>query len=356
MIYSEGQIKVEVPDSLKLTKKNEVFLNENKNLDRDLHVLLIKSLGWKDKSFLDLMGASGIRSLRLAKETKAFNKIVINDFKREAYENMVLNAKQNKVSAEFCNKSAEELLFHLNESFDNIDIDPFGSPIYWVRMASQHVTEGGILSITATDTGALSGSFPEACMRRYHSKSYLSEFYYEAGIRILAKAAIEEASVFDYALTPIFCHAIGHYFRIYFKREHGAKKADKLLEQTKMLSYCPKCLHRTISFDKICPNCKERTTLIGPLFTGKMFDTELLKKMLEQKSEYQELLLSMIDENKLITPWFYTTDRVSKIYKFIEPKRSLLPYAKTHIDPKGFKTEVSISKIVEQFKSLAKKN
>ncbi|VVB76092.1 tRNA (guanine(26)-N(2))-dimethyltransferase [Candidatus Tiddalikarchaeum anstoanum] len=352
MIYSEGKVTIEVPDSEKLLKKNEVFLNENKKLDRDLHVILINSLDWKAKSFLDLMAASGIRAIRLAKETKSFNRIVMNDIKKTAYDNMKLNAERNKIKAEFYNKSSQDLFCELRESFDNIDVDPFGSPVYFIRDAVQHVEKEGILSITSTDTGCLSGSFPTACARRYHSKSYLSEFYYESGLRILAKSAIEEASIYDTALVPIFSHAIGHYFRIYFKKIRGAKQTDNLLKNIQSISYCPYCLHREIGSAKICPNCKKNTTIIGPLFTGKIFDDKLLTNMISQNSEYTELLKRMQEENKIDIPWHYTTDRVSRVYKLTEPPITKLPYARTHINAKGFKTKDSIKEIVEKFKKL----
>lgn len=355
MIYSEGLAKIEVPDSKKLLKTNLVFLNEEKKLDRDLHVILVNSLDWRSKSYLDLMSASGIRPIRLAKETKAFSRILMNDLKPSAYASMKLNSEANGVKAELYNKNAQTLLSGLEESFDAVDIDPFGSPIYYIRDALPRLKNGGILSITATDTGCLSGSFPTAAARRYHSRSYLSEFYYESGIRILAKAAIEEASIFDYALTPIFCHAKRHYFRIYFRKERGAKKTDELLKKNVIISYCPYCLYREIGCSKTCRNCSKPTVVFGPVFSGKMFDTKLLKEMQKNAGDYTEMIEQMIDENSVDLPWHYTTDRVSKIYKLAEPSITKLNYARTHINPKGFKTNETIKEIVEHFKKLQPK-
>lgn len=349
MKYTESSITVNVPKYLIPTRKNAVFLNEHKKLDRDLHVLLINCLSWKNKSYLDLMSASGIRALRLAKETKAFDKIIINDVKKQAIQNAKKNAKLNKVKAEFYNKSSRKLLMELEESVDAIDIDPFGSPIYYIADALPRLKKNGIMSVTATDTGALSGTFPTTCIRRYHSKSYLSEFYYESGIRILAKAVIEQASPYDTALEPFFAHATRHYFRIYFRKQKGAKKADALVKKNKFISYCPKCLHREISNNSICPNCKNKTIIFGPLYTGDLFDKKLLKKMIKKSKEHSELLSKMLDEAGVDTPWFYTTDRIAKKYKVAEPRMKNLPCAKTHITPKGFKTKKQIKKLLGDY-------
>ncbi len=91
------------------------------------------------------------------------------------------------------------------------------------------------------------------------------------------------------------------------------------------------------------------------MFSGKLFNDELLKKMVKIGGEYEELLVKMQEENRIAVPWHYTTNSISKMYKIAEPRLSFLPYARTHINPKGFKTEETIKEIVERFKSAAKR-
>ena len=348
MNYTEGLITINAMKADKLSRKNDVFLNEHKRFDRDINIILLNSLGWKNKTYLDLMSASGIRALRIAKETKCFKIILMNDLKKTAFNNLKKNAEKNGVKAEFYNKDAHELLCSLDTGVDYIDVDPFGSSIYFIVEAVKKLSRGGILSITNTDTGALSGTFPKTCLRRYHSKSYLSEFYYESGIRILAKAVIELGSTYDVALVPIFAHATRHYFRIYFKKVKGAKKADDLVKNIAFISYCKKCLERRVGAKEEC-GCGEKMIIIGPLFTGRMYDKKLVKTM-KMKGDYEDFFNKVVEEADSDAPWFYTTDRISKVYKIPEVRMRDVKYARTHINPKGFKTMENIGSILKSFK------
>ena len=348
MKYTEGQISINVPGRDKLARKNLVFLNEEKKFDRDIHIILLKALKQTNKSYLDLFGASGIRGLRIAKETKYAGKIVFNDLKKTAYNNIKKNAAANKVKAFFFNNDARELLCSLDFGVDAIDIDPYGSPIYYIIDAVKALSRGGLLSITATDTGALSGTFPKTCRRRYHSTSYKSEFYYESGLRILAKECINLCSTFDVALIPIFAHATRHYFRIYFKKVKGAGEADKLIKNIDYISYCPKCLEREIGIKELC-NCGNKRILIGPLFTGNLYDINLVRKM--SKSDLcPDFFKKILEEAEVNIPWFYTTDMIAKKYKIREPRMKELNFARTHINPKGFKTKKSIKEFLRLIK------
>ncbi len=346
MKYTEGLITINVPSRAILNKKNIVFLNEHKRFDRDIHILLLNSLGWKNKTYLDLMSASGLRALRVAKETKCFNRILMNDLKSVA--NMKENADDNKVKAEFFSKDARELLCTQDLGVDYIDVDPYGSSIYFIVDAMKKLSRGGVLSITNTDTGALSGTFPKTCKRRYHSTSFKSEFYYESGIRILAKECINLASTHDVALVPVFAHATRHYFRIYFKKVKGAEEADNLMKQINYVSYCSKCLHREVGVRTKC-ECGESMILIGPMFVGNLYDIKLVKNMRKQ-GEYADFFDKILEEAGNVMPWFYTTDNISKKYKLVEPSIKKFKYTRTHINPKGFKTNKSIKEIVESFK------
>ncbi len=353
MIYEEGSAKVNILKKDVPTRKDEVFLNDNKSFDRDIHLLLIKSLGWKKKSYLDLFSASGIRGIRIANESNCFSRVIMNDLKKSAVNNIKKNILLNNAkNCEVLNLDAGELLRNNDlGGIDAIDIDPFGSPIYFVADAMKKLSRGGILSVCATDTGALSGTFPKTCKRRYHSNSYLSEFYYESGIRILIKEIINIASSYDVALQPIFSHATRHYFRAYFRKVKGANEADKLIKQIDYISYCPKCLSREIGIKEVC-ECSEKRVLIGPLFVGKLFDGELVAKM-KSFEEHPDFFEKIAEESEANVPWFYTTDSVCKRHKLrIEPRIAKLGYARTHINPKGFKTQESIDEIVKKFKKI----
>lgn len=351
MIYSEGNAKINVSNKdLVPSKDDEVFLNENKKFDRDINILLLNSLGWKDKICVDLMSASGIRGLRISKETDCFKKIILNDVKKTAVTGIKKNVKLNTVkNCKVFNLDAYEFLSNHNGGVDYIDIDPFGSPVYFIVDAVKKLSRGGILGICATDTGALSGTFPKTCQRRYHSLSYLSKFYYESGIRILIKECINLISTYDVALEPVFAHATRHYFRVYFRKVKGAIKADELIKKINYISYCPKCLHRDVGIKENCV-CGNKTILIGPLYVGQIFDEKIANKM-KSFGKYEEFFNKILDEIKADVPWFYTTDFICKKHGLeFEPRIKELGYYRTHINPKGFKTKEPISEILKKFK------
>ncbi|MFA5303626.1 MAG: hypothetical protein WC393_03760 [Candidatus Nanoarchaeia archaeon] len=350
MIYSEGSVKVNVSRKELIPKKaDEVFINEHKKFDRDIHVLLLNSLGWKNKTYLDLMSATGLRALRISKETKCFSKIILNDSKKSAVNNIKKNIELN--NAKNCivyNLDAYELLHSLERGVDAIDIDPFGSPIYFITQAIKKLSRNGILSVCATDTAALSGTCPKTCIRRYHSRSFLSEFYYESGIRILIKECINLASTYDIALQPIFAHATRHYFRVYFRKVKGAKKADELMKQINYISYCPKCLNRVIGVKDVC-ECTSRFELIGPLFIGQIYDEKVVNKM-KSFNDYPDFFRKVENELKANVPWFYVTDLIAKRHKLgFEPRIETLGFYRTYINPKGFKTDKAIDEILKIF-------
>jgi len=353
MIYEEGGAKVNLLKKDVPTRKDEVFLNDHKSFDRDIHILLLNSLEWTGKSYLDLFSASGIRGIRISKESNCFSRIIMNDLKKSSVSNIKKNIELNNCkNCEVLNLDAGELLRNNDlGGIDAIDIDPFGSPIHFVVDAMKKLSRNGILSVCATDTGALSGTFPKTCRRRYHSNSFLSEFYYESGIRILIKEIIYLASSYDVALIPIFCHATRHYFRAYFRKVKGAGEADNLIKQIDYISYCPKCLNRNIGIINEC-RCGSKNILIGPLFIGNLYDEKLVKKM-KSFGKYGDFFGNILDEISANIPWFYTTDAICKKYKIsFEPKMRDLPFFKTHINPKGFKTNKGIDEIVKIFKGV----
>lgn len=234
----EGAVEIFVPKVEKITSKNEVFYNPAQVVNRDISVLLASCLLAKDAAVLDLLSASGVRAVRFAKECGLKN-IYANDANPAAVKLIKKNAAHNKIKLNISNLRAHEFLatrYKLEDKkFDYIDIDPFGTPVPFLDAAVKALNpRGGILAVTATDTAALCGSAPAACLRKYGSVPLRNELMHEIGIRILLKKIIEVGAQYDLALTPIFCHSTLHYMRVYLQADEGAGVTDKLLEQVGM--------------------------------------------------------------------------------------------------------------------------
>jgi len=189
---TEGKTEVLVFKD-KLTKKgpgskNKVpFYNPTMELNRDLSILINQWLvnnNEKPMHILDGLAASGIRGIRLANELEGDFDVTINDWSEDAYalikKNLERCGLKNVVAS---NRNLNTLLSE--ERFHYIDVDPFGSPVYFIDSAIRGIYNNGIIACTATDTATLCGVYPKVCLRRYGVRSFHSLVMHEIGLRIL---------------------------------------------------------------------------------------------------------------------------------------------------------------------------
>ncbi len=333
-LIEEGKTKLWVYTG-KISKQMEVFFNPAKKFDRDTNVELIKIL--KPRNFLDLLAASGARGIRIANETGT--EVYLNDLNPKAVELMKKNAKENGVEVKIFNEDANKLLVNLDQKFDFIDIDPFGSPIYFIENAIPKLTNGGYLAITATDVAPLCGSAPKRCLMRYSAQSYRVPFSREVGLRILIGAVQRIVSKFEKYAEPIFSFFGGYYYRVYFKIYRKNKPSDLAY-----VSYLN--LERNI-FKFPIKEIKEGIVL-GPLYIG-----ELNRKDILQKIDYEHKTIELLKEECGKPPFYYTTSEIAKHLHTSEVSFSKLKdlenFSRTHFDPKGFRTSENLEEIKKRF-------
>ena len=304
----EGKIQLKVPKGYKLDSKMPVFYNPIQVLNRDISILLLKSIDITERTLrvLDLLAASGARGLRIKKEVKKCD-VTLNDYSKEACKLIKYNAKLNKLKVKTECKPANVLLSGL-DSYDYIDLDPFGTPVPFLDDAIKRLSPHGIIGITATDTSALCGAAVKACLRKYGSKPLRNEFMHETAVRILIKKVQQVAAQYDIALVPIFSHSSNHYIRVYLQKYNSAKKADEILRQHGYIIYCPKCCFRCVAInllpeDDNCDMCKGGLKAIGPVWLGKLWDRDLVKKMVQNintEAESKGKTTTSIQANKLV--------------------------------------------------------
>ncbi len=335
-LFEEGDVRIWASVG-KVSSEMDVFYNPHKKEDRDISVALLNVL--RPKKVLDLLAGTGVRGIRFA---KLGLDVTLNDRSKKAYKIMIRNVKLNKVNAIIRNEDANRLLTE-GEKYGYIDIDPFGSSLPFLDNALKALKVGGYLGICATDTGALAGTYPKVCRRRYGSISYRTEFYNESGIRILIKKVIEMGAQYEYAMKPIYAYDTIQGYRVYFKKERGAKRVDTLLDQIKEIEYCRK--HGTVYCD-----CK-KDVKYGPLFTGKIWDKELAKAIAQTNKRTQ-----LISEEVEYPPFYFDISKLASSLKINEPKLSVvlekLKGVRTSFNPKGFRTRESWERIRRELKRL----
>jgi len=327
------------------TKRHVPFYNPSMELNRDLSILVNQWLIDESKRplhLLDGLAASGIRGIRLANELDGDFQVTINDWDEEASRLIIKNTEYHKLANVTTSKKNLNTL--LSEcKFDYIDVDPFGSPVYFIDAAMRSIHHNGIIACTATDTATLCGVYPKVCVRRYGAQPFHSPAMHEIGVRILLGVICREASKYDKGIEPILSYTTDHYCRTYVQVKNRVSYANTSISH-----------FSTISSKELDVFSDDQETTIGPLWTGRLqhkktiqaLRTILFDKHLQMKRELLRLL-DMLEEEANAPPFFYTTENVASVLKLSPPRMETIfdklknkgyDVFRTHYTPTGFKT------------------
>jgi len=293
------------------SKDDKPFYNPSMELNRDLSIVFIQWLtqnNIKHLNLVDGLASSGIRGIRIANEVKGDYDITINDWNEQAYSLIKKNIEYNKLkNANATQKNLNVLLSE--QKFDYIDIDPFGSPVYYIDSALRSIENNGIISCTATDTAALCGRYIDACLRRYGAIPFHSYLMHEIGLRILIGFFCREAAKYDKGIKPIISYSDDHYFRLYIMIKNGKRHANQSIDNYKRIR-----INHYISVEK--------DDDIGPIWTGKLQNNSILKEirtLLFEKKLRTKLklwkLLSLLEEEADAPIFFYTSELIANMMK-----------------------------------------
>jgi tRNA (guanine26-N2/guanine27-N2)-dimethyltransferase len=358
----EGKAAILVPQEKKISKKLSVFYNPVMKLNRDLSVLLLNALGKKNMQMCLPLAGSGVRGVRflLELDRDIIKYLVLNDYSKEAVRIIRKNIEQNKLSHDHRNtiycQDANMLLLE-SKGFDYIDIDPFGPPTPYLEAAIIRLSRRGILAVTATDTSALAGSSPKACLRKYWAKPLKNEFMHETGIRILIRRVQLVGAAHDRALVPIFSYAKDHYYRVFFSCTKGKRKADAIMEKHGYVIYNRQTLEREVVADTA--HGRKDWEWAGPLWAGKLWDANLVNAMerIAEKEypEHAQLIRTIFSESLIDAVGFYDIHQLAKKFRTAVPTmESLEPIAgasRTHFMGWGLRVSSNAEeKLINIFK------
>lgn len=343
----------------KISKELKVFYNPLMKLNRDISMLVIKSYFNKQIKFCDPMAASGIRELRFLKTIpEMFNKLYIGDISKTAIKNIKKNAKSNKISLKKVKlKQQNAILTMMDEMYDFIEIDPFGSPVPFLDIAIQRIKHEGILSVTATDTATLCGTYPNKTLRKYGIKVEMTHFHEELGLRNLIAYCQVQAAKYDKKITPIISYSQDHYYKIFFKVEDGRQKAIDMIKKLSHITW-----ERKTQDVEILKYEKENS--LGKTYIGKLcnfnFLIEIKKNinLIEDNKKINKLTDKLITELDIVG--YYNIDKIQKENKFtckmkydeiiskLENKGFIV--SRTHNSRVGIKTTAKCKDIMEVMK------
>lgn len=258
-IVREGKAVIKIKKADKISREMEVFYNPVMKLNRDISILLLNSIDGENMQIALPLAGSGIRGIRFLKELikGKIKSINFNDYSIKAVNSIKNDLKLNKINQKKIKIYNEDAnLFLLNSSgFDYIDIDPFGSSNSYLEAAIKRISRNGILAVTNTDTAALTGTYPKACVRKYWSMPKRDYMMHETGLRILIRKIQLIGMQYEKALFPVFSYFKEHYFRVFFQCIKGKKLCDEVAAKHGMFNGA------------------------GPLWLGDLWDGKLANRM-----------------------------------------------------------------------------
>lgn len=359
----EGKAELFLPED---PTRKKAFFNPVAALSRDLTVLYVASLPQDKLDVCDALTGIGVRGIRLFLESGKVRTLWMVDRSHEAIDWVHRNLKINNITEYVFvyEKDANVFFYEHSGVFDLVDIDPFGSPIYFLDGAIRSLKRSGYLTVTATDQKALMGFAPSATLRRYGIKAIRTDMRHEVGLRNLIAVIAFAAAKQEYAFRPQLAFHYRHYYRVmgYLEKYH-AKAGDYLRENTGFIYYCPYCLDRLYTTDIVSTcSCGKPFKAIYPTWIGPTHDKQIIESMLAKLKEMEDFLAHPKVARSLLelilqetNAPVYNLHDVASRYKLSLPGYKWLlnrlpDSSRVHHSPYAIKTSAKIGEIVELMK------
>ncbi len=355
-------------EGLAIIEHDSAFFNPSARFSRDLSVAIARRSN--SRYVLDPTAATGIRGIRYELEADA-ERIVMLEINSSAYKELVANMQRNGVKKGIAmNKSIQEFANTTREKFDIIDLDPFGSPAFYIYDLLKVSKNGTLIMATATDTAVLCGAHPSACIRIYDSMPIHTNICHEVGVRILMGFIARNSVEFNYGIAPKLVFSYKHYMRVILELRHGVKMVKETLSNTGYLYQCRSCDYIGSSRGHVpdmslCPVCGNKLSIGGKLWIGRLYDKELIKGIGEELDhiEGSNEAIKLLDNiyNEVDTPGYFSIPLLTKHmhigavspFKVIDClKEKGFIASPTHFEKSSIKTDAGIEEIKDCISKL----
>ena len=173
---------------------------------------------------LEALAASGLRSMRYAREIPHVDHIITNDMDPAAAAAIALNAEFNGIDARLlqpCRADATLLMYLCRDTtnhFDVVDLDPYGSASPFLDAALQSIADGGLLAVTCTDMQVLAGNgHPDVCHAKYGGFPVRGGHVHEQALRLVLGAIEGVANRYRRSITPLLSISVDFYVRMFIR-------------------------------------------------------------------------------------------------------------------------------------------
>jgi len=307
--------------------------------DRDLAVAFARTFapvargewsGW------EMTSATGVRGLRLLRESGAFHRFVFSEANPDASRVLRENTSRFAGTEAFENDAR---VVPPGAPFDYVDLDPYGSPAPFVPAALGSVRLGGIVAVTATDMMVLAGAQPSACWNRYGARPVRGRLGPEGGLRILLAFLSRSADALGRSVRPLLAYARDHYVRAYVAID-GRSPAPPPTAVVLPATWTGPWLGENGPY--------------GPLWLGPLFDAPLVARLrvpegAARAGEVERFIARLKEEVAVDRPFYYEANVLAARLGLPSPpsladiERALqdagFRAARTHARPEGFRTD-----------------
>ncbi|XP_005098109.1 tRNA (guanine(26)-N(2))-dimethyltransferase [Aplysia californica] len=307
------------------------------------------------------LAASGLRSVRFGLEIPGVKEVIANDFDKTAVEFIERNISQNDLGHIMKSRHGDAAMGmyerkSVEERFDVIDLDPYGSPHLFLDAAVQAVKDGGLLCITCTDAAVLCGNAPEKCSANYGALSLRSKFCHEMGVRIILQCLDSHANRYSRYIVPLISLSIDFYFRVFVRVYTGQKQVKHSATKKAMVYECVGCGSHALQplaeavptkgegnfkfmpgtgpvVGPVCSHCGHHHRVGGPIWSAPIHDKDFVKQVIQQVQTNPKPLgtkdricgmLSLVLEELPDIPLYYVLDAVCSVLHCTLPKMTIL--------------------------------
>ncbi|KAJ4487917.1 N2 N2-dimethylguanosine tRNA methyltransferase [Lentinula aciculospora] len=321
-------------------------------------------------TILEALSATGLRSIRYAKEIPLVKHVLANDLSTTAVAAMKRNVELNSLGPEKGSESSESarkgnlalgkvrvnegdacalMYSHRTDRVDVVDLDPYGTAAPFIDAAIQAVKDEGLLCITCTDLSILAtNNYPEKCFSNYGGLPLKAEYSHEAALRLVLHAASTSASRYGRYIEPLLSLSIDFYVRLFVRVNSSPLQVKKALTKTSSFFVCTSCqsfyeqpLGRVVekqgagetvntiyktqpgpSVGSKCPECESSLHIAGPMWSGPIHDTDFVSQVLQHTEANKNLYgtatrmqgMLTVAKEELHTPFYFTPTKVAGFF------------------------------------------
>ncbi|NXI71713.1 TRM1L protein, partial [Anseranas semipalmata] len=343
-VLKESDTDVQVLPNYSTPQKTDSYFNPKMKLNRQLIFCALAVLAEERKPIecLDAFGATGIMGLQWAKHLRSSVKVTINDCNENSVTMIQENCHLNKMKVKLNTKEEDNdeamgdgeenndtievtkmdanVIMHLR-SFDFIHLDPFGTSVNYLDSAFRNVRNLGIVSLTSTDISSLYAKAQHVALRHYGCNIVRTEYYKELAARIVIAAVARAAARCNKGIEVLLAVALEHFVLVVVRVLRGPSPADDSAKKVRYLIHCQWCEERIFQkegnmveenpYQQLPCDCHgsmpgKTAVVLGPLWSGALFNTGFLRRMLFEAVQYgldevQPLLKTLVCEAECTT-------------------------------------------------------